>query len=103
MRVVMKIVGHLFLLYVAIGIFFSGFGMMLGGPPRAKTVLAYFFLRPVYRLAHRLRAFVWSVIAMIWSIVVVHVLRPLWRGIKRLFRRPAPREPGWFRKWVWPS
>jgi hypothetical protein len=97
------ILGYVLVLYVAVTMGFVGFGMMIGGPRQAKSVMRYFYLRPLYWAGRRTRSLAFAVLAMTWRIVLVYVLRPLWRGVVRLFRRPAPRQPGWFRKWVWPS
>ena len=99
----MDVIEQLFILYVAVGIMLAGFGMMLGGPPQAKAALRYFFLRPLKWLLATLRSWLWLVLGLIASAVLVYVLAPIGRSIARAWRWLTTRERGSLRKWVWPS
>ena len=98
-----QLVEYLFVFYVAIALFFTGFGMMLGGPPQAKSVLRYFFLRPLLWALRLTRGYALALLGLVWSAVLFYVLRPIGRLIVRTFRWLFTRERGWLRKWVWPS
>lgn len=99
----MDILGHLLALYVAVTMGFVGFGMMLGGPPRAKSVMRFFYLRPLYWAAGRTRWLLLAVLVFGWRALVNYVLRPIWHVLARAWRWLITRERGWLRKWVWPS